>query len=203
MADATSEIAPPKKASLTEDQAKAEFARQWGPTVEAFAHKLETLPNLAVKNIPIIGKHIYRYQIANHLEAVFFFLKTGDPVVDQKLINAYAIRNYEFSFAWQAGGLFSTAFFLLPGWKGFDMKLRLAVSAVPLLLSLYRGFRRGNDQVLYVGDTYVEHQLRKRALLQHLRDHDNYLVEFKEYLLQRGDFNEMLELYGLRPLTQI
>ncbi len=203
MADATSESAPSSKAQVTEEQARAEFSRQWAPTLEAFAKKLETQPNPEVTRIPFVGKHIYRYQLANYLEAVFFFLKSGDPVVDQKLINAYAIRNYEFSFAWQAGGLFSTAFFLLPGWKGFDMRLRLAVSAVPLVLSLYRGFRRGNDQVLYVGDTYVEHQLRKRALLQHLRDHDNYLQEFKEFLLKRGDFNQMLKLYGLRPLTQI
>lgn len=203
MAAAAINIPQSSKVQLTEEQAKAEFAREHGPTVEKYAKKLETQPNPAVKSIPFLGKHIYRYQLANQLEAIFFFLKTGDPVVDQKLVNAYAIRNYEFRFAWQAGGLFSTAFYLLPGWKGFDLKLRLAVSAVPLLLSLYRGFRRGNDQVLYVGDTYVEHQLRKRALLQHLRDHDNYLVEFKEFLLKRGDFNEMLELYGLRPLTQI
>lgn len=189
--------------ALTLEQNKAEFARQWGPTVEHFAKKLSTNLNPAVRDIPFIGKQLYRYQIANQLEAFFFFLKSGDPVVDQKLINAFAIRNYEFSFAWQAGGIFSTAFFLLPAWKGFDIRLRLAVSAVPLVLSLYRGFRRGVDQVLYVGDTYVEHQLRKRALLQHLRDHDNYLVELKEYLLERGDFNQMLEIYGLRPLTQI
>ena len=203
MADAKSESEQSSDKPFTPDQARAEFARLWAPTVEAFAKKLETQPNPEIASIPFVGKHIYRYQLANYLESVFFFLKSGDPVVDQKLINAYAIRNYEFSFAWQAGGLFSTAFFLLPGWKGFGMGLRLAVSAMPMVLSLYRGFRRGNDQVLYVGDTYVEHQLRKRALLQHLRDHDNYLPEFKEFLLQRGDFNQMLQIYGLRPLTQI
>ena len=192
-----------KSDAVNEEQAQAEFMRTWGPTVEKFSKKLEHLPNESVKNIPFFGKQIYRHLTANYLEAIFFFLKSGDPVVDQKLINAYAIRNYEFAFGLHSGLIFSTAFFYLPGWKGYNMRLRGVVSLIPLGLSLYRGFRRGTDQVLYVGDTYVEHQLRKRALLQHLRDYDNHMFEFKQHLLQRGDFNQMLQAYGLRPLTQV
>lgn len=184
-------------------QEKAEFLKQLQPFVDKFQERLQNLPNESVQMVPLIGKQLYRHQMANYLEAAFFFQKSGDPVLDQKLINAFIIRDYEFGFGIQSGLLFSGLFTLLPAWKGYNIRTRLFFSSLPLLMSLYRGFRRGTDQVMYVGNTFIEHQLRKRQLLKHLRDNDNHLIEFKQHLLQRGDFNKLLAQHGLRELTKV
>lgn len=165
-----------------------------------YADVLKKPPSEGVRAIPFLGENIHRYQLANYLEASFFYQKTDDPVIDQKMMNAFLIRDYEVNLHLTTGFLWSAVFYALPAWRGFALSTRLTISALPFAVAAYRGFRRGYDQINYVGETYMEHHLKKAAVLRHLRDHDDFLPEFKQYLLKNTDFNAKLAVYGIKPL---
>jgi hypothetical protein len=168
--------------------------------VRHYSRRLKQLPSETLRSIPFIGENIYRYQLAHFLEASFFFQKTNDPVIDQKMLNAFMIRDYELNFHCTTGLIWSALFYALPAWRGFARSTRITISLLPFAVAAYRGFRRGYDQITYVGETYMEHHCKKAALLRHFRDHDDFLPEFKQFLLKETDFNSMLRVYGIPTL---
>mmetsp|Transcript_19759 Transcript_19759/g.3237 ORF Transcript_19759/g.3237 Transcript_19759/m.3237 type:complete len:89 (-) Transcript_19759:31-297(-) len=85
----------------------------------------------------------------------------------------------------------------MPAWRGYNLGARATLSAVPFLLSMYRGYRRGYDQITYVGSAYMEHHLKRKALLEYLKDNDDFLPDFKRTLMEKGTFNMWLQYYGL------
>lgn len=167
-----------------------------------YAEVLLNPPSGFVEGLPFVGKLINSYQHAKYLEAAYFFLKTNDPVLDQKMLNAFKIKAYELHFAFWTGLAWGGFFAVLPGWKGYGWHTRLAAGTIPFLLVMYRGFKRGYEQISYVGEPFMEHHLKKKALLKYLRDNDDMLIDFKEALLRSGTFNRWLMDYGLEPLSE-
>lgn len=49
----------------------------------------------------------------------------------------------------------------------------------------------------------MEHHLRKIALLKYLRDNDDYLPEFKQFIAEAGILQMYLRMYGLNPMGVI
>ena len=179
-----------------------EFKANYRYHLRKYTPIVENPPSDASESIPFFGKQIYKYQMARWLEAFYFFKKTGDPVIDQKFRNALMIRDYEVKAGLFYGAIWSGVFASMSGWKGFPIKARIAVCSVPFLLSAYRGFRRGYDQIMYVGETYAEHLLKTRDFLKKLRDRDDVVVEFKDHLVKTGKLQKYLKEFGLsQPIS--
>ena len=116
---------------------------------------------------------------------------------------ALVARHYEWKFHMLTGAAWSAVTFMLPAWRGWNFSSRLGVSLLPFFVAVYRGFRRGHDHVIYVGETFMEHHLRKVALLKYLRDNDDYLPEFKDWMVKSGLLQTHLHFYGLKPMATI
>ncbi|OMJ75554.1 hypothetical protein SteCoe_25288 [Stentor coeruleus] len=153
----------------------------------------------SLESIPFLGRLITRYTQAHFVEGLFFFLKSGDPVVDQKMVNAILIRKYEMKFGLLSGVLWGSIFAFLPALKGSPFSTRLFFFGVPFSLIYYRSFRRGYDQVLYVGTTYLEIIAKQKVILKYLHETDGYLADFKESLMKRPDYLDILRFRGVEP----
>jgi len=158
---------------------------------------LDSAMNDTHYHIPLFHRMIDKYHNANTLEALFFFLKTGDPEIDRRMLRAVMIRDDEMVFHAVTGLLWSTVVLLLPGWAKFRLATRLTTSALPFIGAMYRGFRRGYDQINYVGETFLEMHMRKMSMLEYFRDHKDYLPEFREHLVNTGKLIPLLEAYAL------
>lgn len=111
--------------------------------------------------------------------------------------NAFIIRDYELQFHFYTGLAFSALSFAMPAWKGYNLGARATISAVPFLLAMYRGYRRGYDNILYVGSPFMEHHFKRKRVLEYLRDNDDFLPDFKQRLLSNGTFDMWLKFYHL------
>ena len=138
--------------------------------------------------------------MANKLEAYFYFYKTNDEGIDQRMWNAFIIKDYELKFHFFTGLAFSALSLSLPAWRGYNLGARVTISTIPFILSMYRGYRRGYDQVVYVGTAFMEHHLRRKLLLEYFRDHDDFLPDFKQRMIGHGAFDNWLKLYGLNTV---
>jgi hypothetical protein len=178
-----------------DDKKKAELGRQW----LIFQERLENPPPEVLERLPFIGKTIQRYNDGQFLEALFFFIKTDDPVIDQKMLNAIRIRDYEMEFGLYSSLLWGGVFSLLPGLKGYNLSTRLVFGLVPFSLAYYRSFRRGYDQMTYVGSTYMEFLVKKRTLLEYLGTTDGYLSDVKQAIMKKRNYQEWLRVFGVKP----
>lgn len=69
-----------------------------------FKERIDSPAPEFLEKIPLLGRIVKRYNFGEMLEAMFFFVQSEDPVVDQKMINAIRIRDYEMKF-----GLYTSA----------------------------------------------------------------------------------------------
>ena len=188
-----------KKRISTLTAQEVDEIRYWA---NRYAKVMRKPPSDFVEGLPFFGRMLNKYQHANFLEASYFFLKTGEPVIDQKMLNAFKIKSYEVQFGLYTGLAWGVFFAAVPGWKGFDWRARVFAGSAAFLLAAYRGFRRGYDQVAYVGDVFMEHHLKRKALVEYLRDNNDTLVEFRQHLLDTGLMNTYLKQYGLDPIPE-
>jgi hypothetical protein len=176
---------------ITDEQFQKEFMRRY--------YKANSPVSESLVNIPFLGRLIRKYSQANSIESMFFLLQSGDPVVDQKMVNAMKIKEYEMRFGFVSGAIWGTIFAFLPGLKGSPISTRLFFFGVPFSLIYYRSFRRGYDQVLYVGLTYMEIIAKQKVLLKYLSETDGYLSDVKEALMKRPDYKDIVGMRGIKP----
>lgn len=169
------------------EELKKHITKSYPPISESF------------ESFPFLGRFISRYSRAHFIESMFFFIKSRDPVVDQKMANAIKIRDYEMKFGFASGTIWGSIFAFLPGLKGSPFTTRLFFFSVPFSLIYYRSFRRGYDQILYVGTTYLEIIAKQKVLLKYLSETDGYLSDVKEALMKRPDYKYILSSRGVKP----
>jgi hypothetical protein len=150
-------------------------------------------------SFPFIGSTYDRYKRAMTYEALAYFIKSGDIVLDGKMENAAMIRDSEMKTGVLSGLAAGLAFSMLPALKGFNLYTRLFYFLVPFTLSTYRGFRRGYDQINYVGETYVELLLKQKVFLNFLGETQDYLAELKELAMKDPEVVRKMKLYGVKP----
>lgn len=188
-------------ASLLEDPSSVSKEDLAG--IEKLAKKysaaIKNPPTEAFDSVPFVGKTIAKYYRGQFLEGAFFFLKSGDPVIDQKMFNAVTIKDYERKFGLLSGLFWGGLFASLPALKGFSPATRAMFFTVPFTLAYYRSFRRGYDQIEYVGKVYLELLIKKRVLLEYLGNNDGQLTEIKEAIMKRREYKDWLRIYGVKP----
>jgi hypothetical protein len=150
-------------------------------------------------SMPFIGSTYDRYKRALTYEALAYFIRSGDPILDEKMERAALIRNQEMKFGLFMGTASGLCFSLLPALKGFNIYTRLFYFLVPFSLSYYRGFRRGYDQINYVGETYVELLLKQKVFLNFVGETQDYLAELKELCMNDPEVVRKMKLYGVKP----
>jgi hypothetical protein len=165
--------------------------------IEKYSNDLKRYSKTRRYHIPFFNDMIDKYYKVKTLEAIFFFYKTEDPEIDRHMIRAFMIRDYEMRFHFMTGLAWGLAFLTLPAWQKFKFATSVSLSSAAFGLAMYRGFRRGYDQVEYVGETFMEMHIRKNELLKYMRDHDDYLPEFREHLIESKKFYPLLQSYGL------
>ena len=152
--------------------------------------------------IPLFGRIFTRYNDARFIEALFFFVKSDDPVIDQKMMNAVMIKNYEMRFGLVTGLFWGALFGALPLMRGFTLATGLVWGAVPFSLAYYRSFRRGYDQISYVGSTYMELLLKKKKLLEYVGTHGGELPELKTAIMRNEQYEAWLRLFKVKPFEK-
>lgn len=152
-----------------------------------------------IENFPFLGRLVARYNQGKFIEAYFFFRRTGDPVIDQKMLNAILIRDYEVRFGLVTGFIWGSLFALLPGLKGYTLGTRLIFGLVPFSLASYRGYRRGYDQISYVGLVYLEFLIKKKIFLEFLHQNNGVMSEVKEEIMKQEGYREFLKSFGVEP----
>ena len=162
-----------------------------------FKERIQSPAPEFLEKIPLLGRIVKRYNFGEMLEAMFFFVQSEDPVVDQKMINAIRIRDYEMKFGLYTSAAWGLAFSLLPALKGYNITTRLFWGLVPFSLSYYRAFRRGYDQMSYVGMVYIEILLKRREALKYLNRESGYLSEVKDEIMKRRDYKQLMFIYGI------
>ena len=164
-----------------------------------YSTRITNPPPEWIGKIPFLKNIVRRYNFGQYLEAAFFFVKSGDPVVDQKMMNALAIKDGELRFGLVSSAFWGGLFACLPGLKGYSVGTRIVFGSIPFALSYYRAFRRGYDQVEYVGSTYLELLVKRKALLEYLGENDGYLSDVKEAIMKQKNYKLWLELYDVKP----
>ncbi|CAG9330292.1 unnamed protein product [Blepharisma stoltei] len=167
------------------------------PLVEKYGNILETTELREGNDLPIIGKFISNWKQTKMLEAFSYFFLSGDPVVDDKLKKSFIVRDDEMKLGLVAGAAWGSLFALLPAWRGYPIGARIFVGLIPFSLSVYRGYRRGVDHVLYVGETFMELHLRRRAVIKNLLYDPDSEPEFYDYIKKSGQLERLAKKYRL------
>lgn len=150
-------------------------------------------------SLPLIGRIYERYKLAHYYEAVATLYPSGDPVLDLKMKTAIRIRDVEMSQGLYTAVGWGSVFALLPALKGFTLATRLLYFAVPFSLSYYRAFRRGYDQIHYVGEVYMELLMKQRELLKFVGETQDYLAELKEEFMDSIPVQHKMKIFGIKP----
>lgn len=164
---------------------------------EKYLRLLKEADHKPAFKIPFIQPMIDKVRKCNTLEALFFFYKTNDPEIDRHMLRAFMIRDYELKFHFYTSIGWFAASMMLPAFRKFKLSTTLTISSLFSVAAMYRGFRRGYDQIEYVGETYIEMHMRKMSMMKYFRDHKDYLPEFRQQLIDTGKFIPLLECYGL------
>lgn len=150
-------------------------------------------------SVPLFGRIYERYKMGHYYEAVATLYPSGDPVLDLKMKTAIAIRDQEMNQGLYVALGWGSVFALLPALKGFTLATRLLWFAVPFSLSYYRAFRRGYDQIHYVGEVYMELLMKQRELLKFVGETQDYLAELKDEAMDSLSVQHKMKLFGIKP----
>ena len=173
-----------KGMNVPEHEAVELFDKSWSAYNSKKVHLVE--PSNFVKSM------IYKWQVARIYERESFLRLTNDTVIDQKMAASFMIKNYELYWGIVSGVAFGGLVFCLPNWGRHPLALRLFCASIPFSFNIYRGFRRGYDHIDYHGKKWSEVHLRRKELIKHLRDHDDFMPEFKQWLVENGKLDKLV-----------
>lgn len=172
------------------------------PWVKQYRPIIEKADGYWSDELPIVGYFLKRIHDAQYIEAFYFYFKTGDPVLDDKLYKSFIIKDYELGFGLVSGLAWGSLVALLPAWRGFPWQARLLAASFPFGWSMYRGFRRGYDQISYTAEPFMELHLRRRKMLEEMLEDEQYESEMRKVMSENGRFDILCKKYGLIELTE-